>query len=282
MDNASASFDSMFRSDLVLTIGLPLAAELDVEEFASVVAHELGHFSQGSAMRLSYIVRSINMWFAHIVYERDDWDELLVHGSEAGGWISGILLVARFFVWLTRWVLWVFMVVSHALSCFLMRQMEYDADRTATRLAGIDAFERTEKEMLRLNLAMESAYTRMALAWYKKRRLPEDVSQLVSTLGEGLDRKELRKIGKKRKKERTGFFDTHPAFTDRLANVQREDSSGIFRLEGSATDLFADFPQLSRAVSLRFYRQLFGKRAKKDCLIPVSAVLGEEFTHEMF
>src|SRR5207244_3829057 len=73
--NASASFGSFFGGDLVLTIGLPFVAGLDVDQFASVVAHELGHFSQGAAMRLSYLVRTINEWLARIVYERDDWDE---------------------------------------------------------------------------------------------------------------------------------------------------------------------------------------------------------------
>jgi hypothetical protein len=78
------------------------------------------------------------------------------------------------------------------------------------------------------------------------------------------------------------FFDTHPAHADRLANVHRENATGVFHVDGRATELFQDFPHLSRAVSLRFYRQMFGKRAKKDCLVPVSAMLDEQFRHDMF
>jgi Zn-dependent protease with chaperone function len=279
--NASAGFGSILGGDLVLTIGLPLVVGLDIEQFASVVAHELGHFSQGTAMRLSYIVRTINAWFARVVYERDDLDELLVHGCETEGWIGGVLYVARFCVWLTRRVLWFFMVISHALSCFLMRQMEFDADRTATRLAGTEAFEGTERQLLLLNLVTENAYIRVLVAWYKKGRLPEDMSELIAALAESVDRKELRKVEKKMKKNKTGLFDTHPASADRLANVRREDAPGVFHLDGPATELFRDFPRLSRAVSLRLYRQMFGKRAKRDCVVPVSAVLGEEFTHDI-
>ena len=59
--NASASFRRGFRSmkgsDLVLTIGLPLVANFSAREFAGVVAHEFGHFTQGAGMRLSYIIR---------------------------------------------------------------------------------------------------------------------------------------------------------------------------------------------------------------------------------
>jgi hypothetical protein len=79
--NASASFRkgfwSMFGNDLKLTIGLPLAAGLNIREFAGVLAHEFGHFSQGIGMRLTYIIRSISYWFSRVVYERDHWDEKL-------------------------------------------------------------------------------------------------------------------------------------------------------------------------------------------------------------
>ncbi|MBK7403224.1 MAG: M48 family metallopeptidase [Phycisphaerales bacterium] len=53
--NASASFRrgflSLLGSDLVLTIGLPLVAGLDLRQFTGVLAHEFGHFSQGGGMR---------------------------------------------------------------------------------------------------------------------------------------------------------------------------------------------------------------------------------------
>ena len=122
--------------DLVLTVGLPLVAGLSVQQFAGVIAHELGHFTQGTGMRLSYVVRSVNSWLARVVYERDDWDESLVRGCEEGNRLSIFLLLAIFCVWLTRRVLWLLMVTGHALSCFMLRQMEYDADRYETRWPG--------------------------------------------------------------------------------------------------------------------------------------------------
>ncbi|HEX5139079.1 MAG TPA: M48 family metallopeptidase, partial [Planctomycetota bacterium] len=68
--NASASprrgLVSLLRKDLVLTIGMPLAGALDLRAFAGVLAHELGHFAQGAGMRLTYVVRSINFWFARV------------------------------------------------------------------------------------------------------------------------------------------------------------------------------------------------------------------------
>ena len=81
--NASAGFDGGFRgllsNDLVLTIGLPLAAGLSLQQVGGVLAHEFGHFSQGAGMRLTFVVRSINHWFLRAVYERDRWDDWLTY-----------------------------------------------------------------------------------------------------------------------------------------------------------------------------------------------------------
>jgi Zn-dependent protease with chaperone function len=60
------------RNKLVLTIGLPLLEGLELRQFAGVLAHEFGHFAQGAGMRLSRLIDSINVWFARVVYERDE------------------------------------------------------------------------------------------------------------------------------------------------------------------------------------------------------------------
>ena len=68
--------------------------------------------------------------------------------------------------------------------------------------------------------------------------------------------------------------DTHPAHGERLASVRRENAPGVFHLEGPATQLFKDFPKMSRAVTLRFYRQVIGRYVKRDHLVPVDDFLG--------
>src|SRR5699024_4661377 len=84
--NASAGFRggwrSLFGNDIVLTIGLPLVAGLNLSQLTGVIAHEYGHFSQGTAMRANYVIRRINLWFHRVVYERDAWDVSLVAASE--------------------------------------------------------------------------------------------------------------------------------------------------------------------------------------------------------
>lgn len=59
----------------VVMILLPvLYLGLTVRQLAGVIAHEFGHFTQGTAMRLTYLVGQVNLWFARVVYQRDAWD----------------------------------------------------------------------------------------------------------------------------------------------------------------------------------------------------------------
>jgi|SRR5579883_510520 len=278
--NASAGFGSIFGKELVLTIGLPLVAGLSIQQLAGVIAHELGHFAQGTAMRLSYIVRSVNLWFARVVYERDDWDESLARGCEAENRFALILLLAMFCIWLTRCILRVFMVITHALSSFMLRQMEYDADRYEARLAGSKTFGKTQRRLLLLGLATNGAHLMAGRSWFLTGKLPDDLSSLILGISEGISKKEFRKIEKQEEKTTTGFFDSHPAHTERLANARKENAEGLFQLEGPATDLFREFPKMSRAVTLDFYREVLGRRVKKDKLVPTAAFL-ENTEHPM-
>src|SRR5262249_815829 len=141
------------------------------------------------------------------------------------------LYLALFCIWLTRWVLWLLMVIGHALSSFMLRQMEYDADRYETRLAGTEAFAETARKLLLLGLATNAAYSLLDHSWNKTGRLPDDLSTLILTLSEGISPAEFRTIEKELQKSKTGFFDTHPAHGERLASARRESAAGIFHLD---------------------------------------------------
>lgn len=139
---ASVHFDNglagLIRRRLVLTIGLPLARSMDLRQFTGVLAHEIGHFTQGSSMRLSYAVHRINAWFWRMAYERGKADELLDSClSDDNHWsfmmIAGICKLIQ---GLVRLVLKVFALLSHVLTMNLSRQDEFDADSEAARIVG--------------------------------------------------------------------------------------------------------------------------------------------------
>lgn len=275
--NASAGFGGflgvLFGRDLVLTIGLPLVAGLTVQQFAGVVAHELGHFSQGAAMRLSYVVRAINAWFARLVYERDDWDEALAEGVQRGDRLSAVLLVAMLCVWFTRWVLWLLMAIGHGLSCLLSRQMEYDADRFMTRLVGTAAFVETSRRLLLLDYGAAFAQTVTVHAWLSGRGLPDDLAELIVGVASAVPRDKALEVDWKMQQAKTGLFDTHPAHGDRVRAARREKAPGVFHLDGPAAELFGNFAKTSRAATMDFYRVAFGRSVRRNELVPATTFL---------
>ncbi len=278
--NASASFGrgllSMVGNDLVLTIGMPLVAGLTMRQFGGVLAHEFGHFAQGAGMRLTYVIRSISYWFTRVVYERDSWDDSLAEWSHTLdiriGWI---LYVTRFGVWLTRKVLWVLMVAGHLVGGYLLRQMEFDADRHEARLAGSRTFATTARQLSVLGIAYKGAMGDLG-SFYREGRLGDNLPKLILLNVDQLPEKVHAKIDEMILESKTGIFDTHPSDRERMASAAKENTEGIFQLRLPAAHLFKRFDFLSRAVTWDFYKEVFGDELKKSDLHPVDQLMARQ------
>ncbi len=275
--NASASFRSGLRSflgnDLVLTIGMPLAAGLNMRQFGGVLAHEFGHFAQGAGMRLTFVIRSINFWFHRVVNERDEWDEKLKHWSSTLDFRVGwMLYVARFCVWLTRKLLWCLMMIGHIFSGVLMRQMEFDADRHEARFAGCEAFASTARQLHILSLAENGAMSDLG-DFHQEGRLGDNLPKLILLNIDQMPAELKKQVDQVIRESKTGLFDTHPADSARIQSARREETDGIFRLELPATDLFRDFDQSAREVTWDLYHEIFGDELKKSDIHPVEGLV---------
>jgi Zn-dependent protease with chaperone function len=276
--NASAHRDGgllgVVGGRLVLTIGLPFAAGVSLRQFAGVLAHEFGHFSQGAGMRLYGLIMRINLWFARVVYQRDAWDEELESWS-AHEHIGMKILggVTRLAVWLTRRFLWALMFFGHVVSGFLSRQMEYDADRYEARMVGAGCFAETMWRFRVLGLAEQGAYADLRSTW-QQRRLPEDFPKLVMANIPQVPEGVVEAVRKEMERASTALFSTHPADRDRIARARRDSpGEGIFHLEGPATDIFQDFDALARATSLEMYRASLGEELGPEQLFAVSELV---------
>jgi Zn-dependent protease with chaperone function len=274
--NASASLRrGLWSQDLVLTIGLPLASGLDMRQFVGVLAHEFGHFAQGAGMRLTYVIRKINFWFARVVYERDSWDVKLDETARSADWRIGIVLhAARGCVWLTRRMLWVLMHAGHAISCFMLRQMEYDADSYEAKLAGSDGFESTVLQLRILNVATQIAYENVRQSW-ASHRLPENLLLLIDHKASSLPPEVHQKLSTSAASQKTGWFDTHPCDADRIREVRRLNEPGVFRLTEPAARLFSDFEEVSKAVTRHQYEKHFELEFTEQNLMSAEEVLRE-------
>jgi len=275
--NASASFRrgllSLFGDDLVLTLGLPLTAGLTVQQLAGVVAHELGHFSQRAGLRMSVVVRAINFWFARLVYERDRFDAIL---ESTASRISAVQLrwplgITLFLLMLTRRVLWALMMLGHVLSSFLMRQMEYDADRYEVRLAGFRSFDFTMRELFALGAAYQMAMASLGEQW-KEGRLVDNFPRLVLASRQEKVRQIAAQLEHFMAHEQEQLFGTHPTARQRTTRALREKGVGVFSSEVPASALFANHDELERQVSLAFYREMLGNQVRAQDLLALSAV----------
>lgn len=278
--NAAAGFRpgilNFLGRRMSLVLGLPLAAGLPVDEFIGVVAHELGHFSQGFGMRMSYIIRRINGWFARVVYERDAWDEELASSSRAGDFRLGIFLyLARFCIWLNRIVLWVLMYFGHTISCALLRQMEYDADRVATDVVGAEVYARGLKHLQMLAAANAKVEHALEASWRDK-RLPDNVPLFVASIEESLTPKQRQQIESIAMAERTGLVSTHPSLSRRLREVEKRGSDGVFHHDAPATALFANFKMIANAVTLTNYRRGYGLEVATENLVPTEDMVRQQ------
>jgi Zn-dependent protease with chaperone function len=273
--NAAAGFRrglaSVFSNDLVLTLGLPLVAGLSLREFAGVVAHEMGHFTQGFGMRLSYLVRTIDFWFVRVIYQRDAWDVWLDETAEEAEGLAMMLVVnsARLGVWFSRLILKLLMYFGHGVCCFLLRQMEYHADACEIRLAGSEAFETTARRLAALNDAGGRAYKEMRTSWNLNRRLPESFPLFLLQVEAKTPPVQRERLQDTLGLTKTRLFDTHPSDGDRIREARRAQEPGIFHLDQPASCLFTRFDIVSKQVTHLHYQDDLGLMIDSANLRPV-------------
>jgi Zn-dependent protease with chaperone function len=257
--NAAAGFRRGFLSflgnDLVLIIGLPLAANLNARELAGVIAHEFGHFTQGVGMRLSYLIRTINYWFARVAYERDAWDVALERWSmESEDFrVTLVIWTVQVSVWFSRLILKILLFIGHLIGGFMLRQMEYDADAYHIKVGGSESFEETHRKLATLAAAWDETHKQLLASWKKTRTLPDNLPELLHNCRDHLSPQVVQKIDDTLGLERAGIFDDHPSPADRIRQARIANDPGIFHDDRPAASLFASFEHPSRYVTLLHY-----------------------------
>ena len=275
--NASASFSpgfsSFFKNDLILTIGAPLIYGLNIQQLAGVLAHEFGHFAQGAGMRISLLIRQINIWFAFIVSSRNTMDQILIRGAnKTDGRIGIILIIARFFVWFTSNILYILMQTGNIISGFLLRQMEFDADKYEINFSGTKTFIETSENISSLGFTSQFAFADLRNTWHENKLINNFPKYLIAYQTKNIEKfKKIHEAIKDNTKQ--SLFDTHPTEKARIACAENLNLEGIFKSNITSEKLFSNFEDLSQQCSLNFFRQQIDPNIKEEQLLGIEEVL---------
>jgi Zn-dependent protease with chaperone function len=250
-------FTGLFSRRLVLLIGTPLVAGLQAQQFAGVIAHELGHFSQGAGSRVAGFIRAIQMWLVQGAYGGDEWDEWFSDLMEDDLAILVVFgMICWFASWLVRLIFFGLLWVSVLASFLLLRQMEYDADRYEALVVGVETFRNTTEKLLLLTVGELLARRMVA-----NRDAPEPeeghFAGLVTYVTKTLPKAAKQELRHQAETAGTSWFATHPADAARIRNVERLDAPGILNLDLPARNLFLHFDRVARDASPKAFKRMF-------------------------
>ena len=263
--NAGASFaNSVLDNEMRLVIGLPLVMGMDTRSIAGVLAHEFGHFSQASGMRLSFFVRSLDHWFYQAATLRDPWDEKVAELSQTTSLpFNLVFYVVRGAVAAAKYIMYLLVMVGHFFVSRLLQEMEYDADRYEARLAGSQVFAKTARKLQLLHICFEK--TLEDLDHYRRtKRLPDDLITLLVDNEKNIDEEKFRELEDELLNLKTDWSDSHPSDRDRIENVAKENAPGVFTVEYPGSVLFSDVEALCKILTVQIYKDTFGKDFKQS------------------
>jgi aconitate hydratase len=270
---------SFLEEDSTLTIGLPAISEMTIPEFASLLAHEFRQNTDKIEMRLTYIVTSVNQWFTRLVNEQDVFDDalsaLLVTTS---GMVTILpLQIAKFFIWLSRKILTVFMLAGYMIGKFFIREIELSADTCSVLVTNYDSFKSSLTKRKILAGASAQAYAQLKIQKDPNdNSLPDNFIRLMSSINRSWSDKDAARWKRTSPPETLAERMVYPSEEERLEHVRESASKDLFKSDKYASTLFSNFDELTKTATLRLYRDVLGLRFSKEDLVPTGHYDGSE------
>ncbi len=264
---------SLVQGRLILTVGLPLVAGLNSRQFLGIIAHEFGHFTQRNAMFASQVVNHVNSWMWHCAFGEDNWDRRLNKWSEYSPVFAtdmGIHL-CRYMILATRWLMKYLFMFNLRTTRWMSREMEYDADRYESLVAGSSMAREISENMRYLMVGKQQSEQLWRSTW-NDNRLPDNLPHLVALLSNQLTEEQRQHIAVEMDKLQTEVWDTHPADNDRIARSEANNYEGVWQHDFPAAKLMPSFDALCKTVTLRSYSQE-GLKGVEDAVTPSEQIL---------
>lgn len=260
--------------DLGLTLGLPLAACLTVEQLASLIAGEIARYRRRSGSGLTTLINAINGWLWRSVFEPDRFDEWVNrHISRPGMHAGKLLYPLKGIRIISQIVLWIPMFIGNTVASGIERRTQYDADRCQARLAGRNDFEFTQQRaavaafnwetlLTELNFLRKEGALPDSLPKELQLRMIDVTPELTSVLMESVVKRDEKP------------FDSRPSDADRLAAIADEPAEGAVKSELPAWNLFSNYDKLARDLTWDYYSAAYGKQLVHAALKPVHLPAG--------
>ena len=260
--NASASFAggiSPTSGPLTLTLGLPLIGGMTLRQLAGVIAHELGHFSQGSMVKKNILTGFVSGWLTEVALGEDLFDHYIDRlATTCPSVFRFVFKLIRLVTNAIRRVFYVVMVVGHMVTRMTARQLEYDADQYMVHTIGSEHFADTMYETTVLGYASQQAIDD-AGRFYRDRRLPNNLPAMVIARARRMDDKTRRKLIRGEDLGHAEAFSTHPLTSKRIKAAEVLKSPGLVQDDRPAHELIHNFDQLCQNASEALYKEIIGK-----------------------
>lgn len=186
----------------VLTLGVPLLATLNREELIAVIAHEFGHFSRRHGRLGHWLYRARIGWLKYAAYVSESESPF----ERAAVWYAG-----RFVPY--------FSVRSFVHS----RQCEYEADADGALAVGAAVFSAALTRIAVTGKFREEVFPRQVKAWLEESPVPPaDFHQRFARAARNAATSALPPLLEGALSEQSGWADTHPPTSERLAALQQK------------------------------------------------------------
>lgn len=268
--NAAVSYNSSFWSMFLpvrknLEIGLGLLNSVNTGELKAVLAHEFGHFSQKS-MSIGSYVYTTNKIIYNLVYDYDQWDNMLDQWRVEGGILGFFGSLTHLIVSMVRSLLRGAYSMINIQYLSLSREMEFHADLIAASIAGsqniISALRRIEFTNIAYNQTVDFLNTIADKKLYSTNIYPihseliqRQSKQFNLPIEENLPIISNQALEQHTHKSRINYKDqwaSHPSMQEREDNLQKSPPTN-YKDTTSAWSLLSDIESLQTKQSRLLY-----------------------------
>ncbi|MBP8976283.1 MAG: hypothetical protein KBG83_06160 [Bacteroidetes bacterium] len=270
---------SFLEEQQTLSIGLQLLSNLTMEEFACLLADELAYYSNNIQSRIYYFIKSIINLFYRAAFEKDAIDRSIeIKKDTAGNIVTRLFFSLILFInKIAKWINMLFLYIGYSICKSYLFKMEYEADRTASQLVGYNAFESALiKQSITDNIFQEANDELRKERKPNDNSLPNNFIQYTSLLLNNKPDEEMKKLKSRlmNNEEGKSKLKLKPSLQDRIAYVKKKGFKGVFSSDKPATSLISQFPEISKALTSRYYHEQLHLKFSSEDLVPP-----EQFIH---